>query len=103
MGTLTYDSKITVALDDRILAHLQAVIWAKLRRGEQFSFTWTDPMRSGLGRTSVWLSPNIPVAFEYFGKRQPRLNPAWIDALVRAANSPAGLTIVDEPDDPELS
>lgn len=100
MGTLTYDSKVTVSFDDRILAHLQVVIWSKLRRGEQFAFTWTDPMRSGLGRTSVWLSPNISVVFEYFGGRQPRLNPAWLEALTKAANSPNGLTLVPEPDDP---
>lgn len=101
MGTLTYDSKLVVTLDDRVLAHLQAVIWSKLRRGEQFAFTWTDPMRSGLGRTSVWLSPSIPLAFEYFGSRVPRLNPAWIDALTKSANSPAGLTVVPEPDHPD--
>ncbi len=100
MGTLTYDSKLTVAIDDRILAHLQVVIWGKLRRGEQFSFTWTDPDRSGMGRTSVWLSPNISLAFEYFGGRQPRLNPAWLEALAKSANSPAGLSIVDEPEPP---
>lgn len=97
MGTLTYDSKLTFSIDDRILAHLQTVIWAKLRRGEQFAFTWTDSTRNGLGRTSVWLSPNIPLAFEYFGKRAPQLNPAWIEALVKSANAPAGLTIVPEP------
>jgi hypothetical protein len=32
MGTLTYDSKLAVSLDDRVLAHLQVVIWSKLRR-----------------------------------------------------------------------
>lgn len=101
MGTLTYDSKLTVSLDDRVLAHLQPVIWSKLRRGEPFSFTWTDPMRPGLGRTSVWLSPNIPLAFEYFGSRAPRLNPLWLDALSKAANSPTGLSIVPEPEAPE--
>ena len=98
MGTLTYDSKLTVSLDDRVLAHLQPVIWSKLRRGEPFAFTWTDPMRPGLGRTSVWLSPNIPLAFEYFGSRPPKLNPAWLDALGKSANSPAGLSIVPEPE-----
>ena len=100
MGTLTYDTRVTTSIDDRILAHLQAVIWAKLRRGESFPFTWSDPTRAGLGRTSVWLSPNVSLAFEYFGGRQPRLNPAWVEALTKAANSPAGLTIVPEPDSP---
>lgn len=100
MGTLTYDSRITASFDDRVLAHLQSVIWAKLRRGESFPFTWTDPMRSGLGRASIWLSPSVSLSFEYFGGRQPRLNPAWIEALTKAANSPAGLTLVPEPDGP---
>jgi hypothetical protein len=100
MGTFTYDSRVTVSFDDRVLAHLQAVIWSKLRRSETFAFTWTDPMRSGMGRTSVWLSPHVPLAFEYFGSRQPRLNPAWIELLTKASNSPGGLTIVPEPEDP---
>ena len=39
MGTLTYDSKLAVSFDDRILAHLQVVIGNKLRRGEPFFFT----------------------------------------------------------------
>ena len=100
MGTLTYDSRVTASFDDRILAHLQSVIWAKLRRGESVPFTWTDPARSGLGRTSIWLSPNVTLTFEYFGGRQPRLNPSWIEALTKAANSPAGLTLVPEPEHP---
>jgi hypothetical protein len=99
MGTLTYDTRITASFDDRVLAHLQAVIWAKLRRGESFPFTWTDSTRSGFGRTSIWLSPNLSLSFEYFGSRQPRLNPAWIEALTKSANSPAGLSLLPEPDE----
>jgi len=101
MGTLTYDSRVTVSFDDRILAHLQAVIWAKLRRGEAFPFTWTDPMRSGLRRTPISLSPNVTLTFEYFGGRQAGLNAAWVEALTEGANSAGGLTMVPEPEDPE--
>ena len=36
MGKLTYDSTLTVDFDDRVLAHLQLVIGAKLRRAESF-------------------------------------------------------------------
>jgi hypothetical protein len=100
MGTLTYDSKLTVQFDDRVLAHLQQVIWAKLRRGEPFPFTWNDPNRAGLQRTSVWLTPNATLSFQYFGSRAPRLNPVWLDALTKSANSPAGLELVPEPDGP---
>ncbi|WP_157426738.1 ATP-dependent DNA ligase [Agromyces salentinus] len=100
MGTLTYDSKLVVSFDDRVLAHLQSVIWAKLRRGEYFAFTWTESSSSGFGRTSVWISPSIPLAFEYFGGRPPRLNGAWVQALTKAANSASGLILVPEPADP---
>jgi len=101
MGTLTYDSKLVVQFDDRVLAHLQAVIWSKLRRGENFSFTWTDGSGT-FGRSSIWLSPTIPLAFEYFGGRPPKLNTAWTEVLTKLANSASGLTIVPEPPDPDL-
>jgi len=42
MGKLTYDSTLTVDFDDRVLAHLQLVIGAKLRRAESFYFSWRD-------------------------------------------------------------
>jgi hypothetical protein len=101
MGTLTYDSKFAVSFDDRILAHLQVVIWSKLRRGEHFSFTWTEPSRSGFGRTSIWLAPSIPLTFEYFGGRQARLNPSWVQILTKSANSPGGLVLTPEPPEKE--
>lgn len=97
MGTLTYDSKLTATFDDRILAHLQIVIWAKVRRGESFSFTWTEPARNGYGRTSIWISPSISLTFEYFGGKQPLINRGWVNALSKSANSPGGLTMVPEP------
>jgi hypothetical protein len=97
---MTYDSKLVASFDDRVLAHLQVVIWAKLRRGEQFSFTWTDSERSRQGRTSIWISPSISLTFDYYGSKQPALNPLWIDALSKAANSPGGLQVVAEPSPP---
>jgi len=100
VGTLTYDSKLVANFDDRVLAHLQVVIWAKIRRGEQFSFTWTEPARNGFGRTSIWISPNIALAFEYFGSKSPVLNRYWIDALSKSANSPGGLHLLPEPEPP---
>ncbi len=97
MGLLTYDSKLTAAFDDRVLAHLQAVIWSKIRRGEAFSFTWSESLADGSGRKSIWISPNIPLVFEYFGSRPPALNANWVQALSKSANSTAGLQLVPEP------
>ena len=100
MGKFIYDSMVKVDFEDRLLAHLQLVIGAKLRRGEYFSFTWTGASSGGIGRTSVWMAPSIPIEFEYFGGRAPKLNPAWVQVLAKSANSAAGLTILPEPPDP---
>jgi len=97
VGTLTYDSKLTATFDDRVLAHLQVVIWAKVRRGENFSFTWTDPGRNGYGRTSIWVSPSVSLSFQYFGSKLPMINPQWVQALTKSANSANGLQLVPEP------
>jgi len=101
VGTLTYDSKLTATFDDRVLAHLQVVIWAKIRRGEQFSFTWTDPSRNGYGRTSIWISPTISLSFQYFGSKSPAINGQWVQLLTKSANSAGGLQLVPEPGGPE--
>jgi hypothetical protein len=98
VGTLSYDTQVKATFDDRVLAHLQIVIWAKLRRGEQFSFTWAEP-GSGVGRTSIWVSSTIPISFQFFGSKSPAINPAWIVALNKSANSAAGLQLVPEPVD----
>jgi len=103
VGLLTYDSKLTAAFDDRVLAHLQAVIWSKLRRGESFSFTWSESLADGSGRKSIWLSASVPIVFEYFGSRAPALNPNWVQALTKSANSTGGLHLVPEPPAPQAS
>jgi hypothetical protein len=83
--------------DDRVLAHIQVVIGAKLRRGESFYFTWRDDVGVGDGRSTIWVNPSIPIAYKYFGSRAPALNRDWIEALMATANSSAGLHIVPEP------
>lgn len=98
MGTLSYDSSFTADFDDRLLAHLQIVIGAKLRRNESFYFSWKDDARVGDGRTTIWLHPGIPLVYKYFGSRMPSINRAWIEALTVAANTPGGLQIVPEPE-----
>lgn len=97
MGKLIYDRGVKVDIDDRILAHLQVVIGSKLRRGEPFYFSWRDDPSIGDGRTSIWVHPRSSLSFKYYGSRQPRLNPAWIDALAQTANSPSGLYVIPEP------
>jgi hypothetical protein len=97
MGRFTYGPQITVDFDDRVLAHLQTVIAAKVRRGESFMFTWIDDDSTGGGRTAVWLNPASDMGFKFFGKRPPHINREWVEALMLSANSVGGLHIVPEP------
>jgi hypothetical protein len=97
VGKLTYDSTLTVDFEDRVLAHLQLVIGAKLRRAESFYFSWRDDPAVGDGRSALWIHPTIPLYFKYAGGRQPSINRAWIDLLMSAANSPGGLHLMPEP------
>jgi hypothetical protein len=96
VGTLTYDSKVTASIDDRILAHLQIVMLAKLRRGEPFAFTWNENA-NGLGRTTIWIHNAISLTFQYYGGKAPQINSRWIQALARSSNSVGGLEVVPEP------
>jgi len=99
VGILTYNSTRTIELDDRLLAHLRSVVYAKLRRGESFSFTWENTPERGSGRQSIWMSPGTPLAFQFFDTAEIPLNPAWIRQLTKAANSPGGLVPSPEPTD----
>jgi hypothetical protein len=98
MGTLTYDSTLTVDFEDRVLAHLQLVIGAKLRRNEAFYFSWKDDTSIGNGRSTLWMHPTIPLHYKYHGGRPPSINRAWVDELMLTANTPAGLQLVSEPE-----
>jgi len=98
VGKFIYGTpSISVEFDDRILAHLKVVILAKLRRGESFTFSWDYSSAQGSGHSSIWLHPAIPLQFDFYGKKDPTLNRAWLEELVQLANTPAGLRIIPEP------
>lgn len=96
MGKFIYGTMATSAeVDDRVLAHLRIAIMTKLRRGESFMFELE--MGDGSGRRTFWMHPSVPVQLQFYGSRQPRINPAWVEALLQSASGLAGLTIVPEP------
>jgi hypothetical protein len=97
VGKFQYDGIVKVDFEDRTLAHLQAVIGAKIRRGESFHFTWKDDTSIGDGRTTVWIHPRVSLVYKYYGSRQPALNRAWVDQLMFNANSITGLYVTPEP------
>jgi hypothetical protein len=96
MGSLSYNGTYNAEFDDRVLAHLQVVIGAKLRRGESFHFSWSNERSPSSGRASIWLHPSIPIVYRYDGAKQPTINRVWLDDLMTSANSVAGLQLVPE-------
>ncbi len=99
MGSLHYDGR-EFELDDRVLAHLQVVISAKLRRHESFFITWSQPLERGSGRHSIWVDNGVPLHIFFNGSRVPTLNRNWIDELMTSASRATGLVISEEPDPP---
>lgn len=98
MGKILYgDSGIEVVFDDRAMAHLQLVIGAKLRRSENFFFSWKDDPAAGDGRSSIWISTSIPLYFRYSGSKPVAINREWLEILTLSANSTAGLQFTAEP------
>ena len=98
MGTLVYGtSGIEVGFDDRVLAHLELVVNAKLRRREAFMLSWRDCREVGDGRSSLWVDTGIPLFFSYSGSRVPLIDKDWLEELAQQAGSTRGLVLGDDP------
>jgi hypothetical protein len=101
VGKLVYgNSDLKIVIDDRVLAHLQIVIVAKLRRNESFLLNWTNEPAVGDGRSSVWLHQAIPLYFVFDSTENPQINRQWLEMLTVAASSAGGLRLVEEPSAP---
>lgn len=96
MGFLNYGGAQEFEFEDRTLAHLKVAITIKLRRQETFLMSWVNPPERGGGRVSIWLTPNIPLAFRFAGSRPPQLNKVWLAVLNDLSNTPRGLVVVSE-------
>jgi hypothetical protein len=98
VGSLIYGTQpVEFKFEDRVLAHLQVVISAKLRRGESFFFSWFEEPAVGSGRHAVWINAGIPLVFSFNGSRVPTLNKAWLEEMAIAAGSNQGLILLEEP------
>lgn len=102
MGTLFYgDARLAIPVDDRALAHLKVIFVNKLRRGESFTYSWVKSRAEGHGRSTVWVSPEIALQFDFEGSKAPALNRRWLEELSQLASSGAGLSLTDEPAEPD--
>ena len=96
MGTLFYGGDRTpIRIDDRILAHLRAVVTAKMRRGEGFLLSWTDSITIGDGRSSVWVSAQSDLHYKFDGSQQAKLDPALLERLNMESIQARGIEIAE--------
>ncbi|WP_104080903.1 ATP-dependent DNA ligase [Cryobacterium sp. Y11] len=102
MGKFIYGTpSSSIECDDRVLAHLKVVVLAKMSRGESSTFSWEYSAAAGSGHSSIWIHPTIPLQFDFFGSKEPRLNRAWVEELVHLSNTPAGLRVTPQPTESE--
>jgi hypothetical protein len=99
MGTLYYAdaTRVAIPIEDRALAHIKFVMIAKLRRNEAFTFSWDKPEEEGGGRSSIWVSAQIPLEFEFDDPTPVELNREWIEQLSQSASTVSGLVPIPEP------
>ncbi|PPF66525.1 ATP-dependent DNA ligase [Clavibacter michiganensis] len=64
-------------------------------RREGFASSWRVPGSESGGRRTVWIHPGVPVEF-HFAEDAPVIDRAWADALMRTADTAAGLHLVPE-------
>lgn len=95
MGTLNVD-RWSLAFEDRMLTHLQVVIINRFRRGDSVLMSWIDSVAVGSGRSSIWLTPAVPVLFTFAGSRIPTVNREWVKRLDASASASTGLIVTEE-------
>ena len=96
MGTLFYGGDRTpIRIDDRVLAHLRAVVIAKLRRGESFLLSWTDSITIGDGRSSVWIHSDCDLHFKFDGSQLAKLDPGVLEQLNVESIQPRGIELAE--------
>jgi hypothetical protein len=101
MGQFIYggSSSNAFTVDDRMLAHLELAIGTKFRRGESFVLTLRGrDLPSGSGYREFWMHPAIWLQFRIDRPENARpINPAWVAAMVAAASTDRGLSLMREP------
>lgn len=101
MGTLKYGNgdDATFLMDDTDLAHLAAVVTAKLRRREPFLLT----CGSEASRQSVWIHESSTLVYAYSSAESIDLDRARLEAMVLDTNRPSGLAVRCESPAPQAT
>ncbi|MGO3147847.1 MAG: DUF7882 family protein [Leucobacter sp.] len=101
MGILIYGNTLKLDIDDRTLAHVRSIVFAKLRAQEAFPFTVvriTD--KQACESTSFWISSDTPIVFQLSDDGPKELSREWIEELMKSSYENRGLVIsVEAPSD----
>lgn len=90
MGTIHYGTDDAgISIDDETMAHVAAVVVAKLRRREPFLLTTV----SAGGREAVWVHEASTLRWVYETQESIALDKARLEAMVRETNRPSGLAV----------
>ena len=95
VGALVYGGQ-SFEFDDRVLAHLQAVISMKLRRREPFLISWTAAPGEPISRHAVWIDNSIPLRYEFVTETSEKLDDRWLNELMEMSSRTSGLVITPE-------
>jgi hypothetical protein len=90
MGTLHIGQEAVVDLDDDLLEHIFAVLVAKLRRNEPVLLRWENA-DGRLEQVLVQAAALLRATFD--SARTERLDHAWLECLMVAANSNGGICL----------
>lgn len=96
MGKLSYGAaQHEIVIDDELLAHIEAVALARLRRNNAFALRWTEKVDGAAGdvRRTIWLHPSADLYFEYDSLEMKELDRDLLDRLAKAADSNAGVNL----------
>ncbi|WP_441328005.1 DUF7882 family protein [Leucobacter tardus] len=92
VGILHYATQ-AFDFNDVVLAHLRFVVVQKIRKRESFYVNWTRDPGVGSGRVSIWVSPEIPLAFYMPELAEKDWHPEWVAQMMEEGNSVHGITV----------
>ena len=90
MGALHLDGVGPIILEDELLDHVFTIITTKLRRHEPILLSWTDEAGQ---EQRVFLTPITFIRAEFDTAIRAPKDKHWLDLLMIAANSNAGLSL----------
>ncbi|WP_336991013.1 DUF7882 family protein [Leucobacter sp. VD1] len=101
MGHLIYGGT-RYEFEDRQLAHLQLALERSLSRHGSFRMSWFPAADEDTQKTSLWMTPDVALDFEYGDSTPPQINEAWVAIMERASHTPLGLVLISESDTAEV-